>query len=80
MESSLEHALRCLAEAAEQARHIRIELSDEYLELIARVEAMPRNQDGADKSYVWLRDETFKACFKNMRLMDRDDEPARSAG
>lgn len=79
MENTLEDGLRCLAEAAEQARHIRIELTDEYLERIARVEAMPRNQDGADKSYVWQRQETFKACFKNVRLVDdRRDESSCS--
>jgi len=69
MKSTLEEGLRILAEATELAKSIRIDLTDDYLQLIARVEAMPRNQNGADKSYVWRRDRTFKACFENVRLV-----------
>ena len=66
MTSTIEDGLRILAESTELAKSITIELTDDYLELIARVEAMPRNQSGADKSYVWRKDQTFRACFKNV--------------
>ena len=69
MKSTLEDALRILAEATELAKSIRIDLTEDYLRLIAHVEALPRNQDGADKSYVWRRDETYRATFKNVRLI-----------
>ena len=52
MKSTVEDGLRILREAAEQAAQIRIELTDDYRELIAQVEAMAENQAGADKSWV----------------------------
>ena len=42
--------LRALDEVAEHAKSIRIEVDDEYLELIALAEALPENQPGADKT------------------------------
>ena len=54
MEPELTRALRALEEAAEFARTYRFELTAEYLSLIEAVEAMPRNQSGADKSGRWL--------------------------
>jgi len=54
MQPTLEDGLRALREAAEQAKTIRIDLTDEYLALIEKVEALPRNQSGADKSGRWL--------------------------
>lgn len=72
MKSALEDGLRILAESTELAKSITIELTDEYLALIARVEAKPQNQSGADKSYVWRAEQTFRACFKNTRLVERD--------
>jgi hypothetical protein len=71
MESTLEDGLRILAEAAELAKFIRIDLTEDYLQLIAQVEAMPRNQSGADKSYVWRAEKAFRATFKNARLVER---------
>jgi len=47
MKPTVEDGLRILREAAEQAAQIRIELTDDYLALIARVEAMPENQPRA---------------------------------
>ena len=52
MKSTVEEGLRILREAAEQAAQIHIELTDDYRELIAQVEAMQENRDGADKSWV----------------------------
>ena len=53
MSPELEKALRGLDDAAEFARTYRFEMSAEYVALIARVEALPQNQTGADKSGRW---------------------------
>ena len=45
-------AERALDEAARAAGTIRVEIDDEYLRLIAQVEAHPANRTGADKSWV----------------------------
>jgi hypothetical protein len=45
-------ALRAVREAAEEAGSIPVELDEEYLSLIERVEADPANRSGADKSWV----------------------------
>jgi len=56
MKPTIEDGLRALREASELAKDIRIELTDEYLRLIAAVEAMPQNQSGAEKGSRWLGD------------------------
>lgn len=53
MDPELERVLRGMEEAAEFAKTYRFEMTEDYLELIARVEALPQNQEGADKSWVW---------------------------
>jgi hypothetical protein len=70
MVDELERGLRALAEASELAKSIKIELTDDYLSLIARVEAMPRNQNGVDKSYVWRSEQAFRTSFQGWRLVD----------
>jgi hypothetical protein len=50
----LERVLRGLEKAREFAESYRFEITDEYRILIAQVEALPRNQSGADKSGRWL--------------------------
>lgn len=48
-----ERALRILEEFARAPREVGpVTLSREYLDHIARVEALPQNQPGADKSWV----------------------------
>jgi hypothetical protein len=54
MAGDLERVLRGFEQAKEFARTYRFEMTDEYRALIARVEAMPRNQSGADKSGPWI--------------------------
>jgi hypothetical protein len=54
MARDLESVLRRLEEAAEFARTYRFEMTDDYRRLIARVEAMPRNQSGANRSGRWI--------------------------
>ena len=67
MESDLERGLRILDEAYEQSKSIRIELDDEYRRAIALAEALPQNQSGADKTWVWRMDAAFRAYFKAVR-------------
>ena len=61
--SELEHCLRILQEATEQAAQIRIELTDEYLALIDQLEAMPQNQPGAVKVDRWDGIRRYKDFF-----------------
>ena len=69
MKSTVEDALRMLRDASEQAAQIRIELTDDYLALIAQVEAMPQNQAGADKSGRWLGSiPDLRAALSRVRL------------
>lgn len=71
MDPELERVLRGLEEAAEFAKTYRFEMTDDYLALLAKVEAMPRNQSGADKSHVWRGLRTYTDSFKNVRLLTR---------
>jgi hypothetical protein len=50
---TLEDGLRALREATEQASKIRIDLDERYLRAIALAEALPTNQSGTDKAWVW---------------------------
>lgn len=56
-------------------RHLRYEsgpvtLSEEYLELVRRVEALPENQSGADKSWVYAADRAFRCHFARTARLD----------
>ncbi len=67
MRPTLEDGLRALREATELAKSIHIELDEDYLANIARVEAHPDNQSGADKSWVFHLDRAFREMFKNAK-------------
>jgi hypothetical protein len=54
MSEEHERVLAALERALEFARAYRLELDDDYRALIARAEALPANQSGADKSGRWL--------------------------
>lgn len=54
MSGELERVLRGFEKAQEFARTYRFEMTDGYRALIERVEAMPRNRSGADKSGPWI--------------------------
>ena len=45
-------------------------LDEAYLRMIARVEAMPRNREGADKSWVWQCLENSRRHFARARLKE----------
>ena len=67
MKPTLEDGLRALREATELAASISIELDAEYLRAIAIVEALPENQSGADKTWVWRMEHAFREHFKRVR-------------
>lgn len=71
MDPEVERALEGLKKSAEFARTYRFELTPEYLDLIARVEAMPQNQSGADKSGIWRGLQSYKSFFKNVKYVGR---------
>lgn len=54
MAEKVDSLRRGLDEAVEFARTFRFEMTPDYLALIERVEALPANQNGADKSGRWL--------------------------
>ena len=66
---TLEDARRALKQAGEFAKFYRFEMTGDYLALIALVEALPQNQNGADKSSVWPAQQAYKAFFQNVRLL-----------
>jgi len=66
---TLDDGLRALEEAAVQARSIVIELDEEYLRHIAEVEAMPANQPGSDKTWVWEAFDASERHFANAVLV-----------
>ena len=54
MDRELEEVLRGLEEATKFAESYRFELDEDYLALVAKVEALPENQPGARKSSRWI--------------------------
>jgi hypothetical protein len=71
VDPEVERALEGFRKAAEFARTYRFELTPDYLELIARVEAMPQNQSGCDKSGVWQGLQAYKNFFKNAKYLGK---------
>lgn len=72
MDSELEAALKGLEEATAFARSYRFELTEDYLRLIAQVEAMGINQSGADKTHVFSAQRAYRDSFKHVRLLPRE--------
>ena len=71
MAEDLERVFRGLEDAREFAKSYRFEMTAEYRALIERVEALPRNQAGADKSGVWPAQQAYIDAFKDVRLLPR---------
>ena len=65
MAGDLERVLRRLDDAVEFSRTYRFEMTDDYRQLIARVEAMPRNQSGADRSGRWIGSRADADAFRS---------------
>jgi hypothetical protein len=74
VDPDLERILREIREAAEWAETFRFEMTDEYLALIERVEALPQNQNGAVKSSRWLGSMAYQKKLRAFaRLVPRDE-------
>lgn len=72
MNPDVQRALAAIKDAAEKARGYRVDLTDEYLSLLARVEAMPQNQSGAVKSSRWIGSYAeHRRWFADVRLVRR---------
>jgi hypothetical protein len=71
MSGDLDRVLRGLEAAREFAESYRFEMTDDYLALLAQVEALPSNQSGADKSHVWRGLRAFAESFKNVRVVPK---------
>jgi hypothetical protein len=65
---TLEDGLRALREATELAKSIRTEVDDEYMRLIALVEALPQNQSGTDKTSV---ERSYKTALEHYQRAKR---------
>ena len=65
MDQDLERVLRGLEEAAEWAKTYRFEMTADYLALLAHVEALPQNQSGTDKSWVWRLSDSSARFYKS---------------
>jgi hypothetical protein len=70
MDPDVQRALAAIEDAAEKARSDRVDLTDDYLSLLARVEAMPQNQSGAVKSSRWIGSYAeHRRWFADVRLV-----------
>lgn len=64
MDAHARRALLWLDEATRSvATHEPTHLDAAYLRLVARVEALPENQDGADKAWLWQRQVACRSHF-----------------
>jgi hypothetical protein len=67
MDEALQRALQAIAEEeAEARRKGPIELDDAFWRAIARIEAAPWNQDGADKTWVHRLMEDDREYFRRV--------------
>jgi hypothetical protein len=69
MDSELEAVFRMLDDAVEQAKSIRIEVDEEYVRAIELAEALPQNQSGASKDWVWRMDRAFRDHYKHAKQL-----------
>src|SRR5262245_30954392 len=67
MDAELDDVFRMLERVAEEAKSIRIEIDEEYLLAIELAEALPSNQTGCDKTWVWRMDAAFRSYFKGVK-------------
>ena len=62
-------ALRAIDEAVAEVARLSgpVKLDDEYLRAVERVEALPANQSGSDKTWVWEAIERDRRHFARAR-------------
>ena len=69
MDSGADKALRAIDAAVAEVSHLSgpVTLDAEYLRALERVEALPENQSGADKTWVAEAQQQFREHFKRAR-------------
>jgi hypothetical protein len=69
MESAAEKALRAIDAAVAEVARLSgpVMLEADYLRAIERVEALPQNQSGTDKTWVWEAIERDRRHFARAR-------------
>lgn len=71
VDSANDKALRAIDEAVAEAEVARLSgpvtLDDAYLRAVERVEALPENQSGSDKTWVHDAQRQFREHFKRAR-------------
>ncbi len=68
MDPDVEKVLRIL-DALEPVPTGPVELTPEYLALVARIEERPENRDGSDKSWVWELQWMFREHYRRAKLI-----------
>ncbi len=67
MESDAERGRRILDEAVELSKGIQVDVDEDYRRLIAIVEALPQNQSGSDKTWVWRMDRALREHYEKAK-------------
>jgi len=68
VDSHTQKALDAIAAALAYVRELPpVELSPQYLAMVRAVEALPENQPGTDKQWVWRAYEYCRRHFANMK-------------
>ncbi len=69
MASPSDKALRAIDEAVAEVARLSgpVKLDDEYLRAVERVEALPQNQSGADKTWLSDAQRQFRDHFRRAR-------------
>ena len=69
MDLATETALHLLDRVEQDVRaEGPVVVSDDYLRAIRRLELLPQNQDGADKSWIWP---TYEFCRRHFAQFER---------
>jgi hypothetical protein len=71
MDPDVARALNALHAAVEFAKDYRFEMTDDYYTLLGRVEAMPQNRPGSDKSGIWQGLRRYRESFTHARSAPR---------
>ena len=71
MSDDLERVLQGLRDAQEFAKSYRFQMTDDYLALIARIEALAENQPGANKVDHWEGTRRYLDFFRRAVQVSR---------
>ena len=74
VDPGLDRIRRGIREATEWAKTFRFEMTDAYIALIERVEALPQNQNGARKSSRWLGSMAHQKKLRSLAKLVPEDK------